>query len=636
VKETAEKEMKTGKRQAQGAEPGRNRPDTVHTCWPSERTLLDEEVTIREPSGDVSGGFEKKPRLGALLVKLGAISQELLRLALNHQKSGGLRLGEALVELNVITEEVMRRALCRQLEVPFIKANSIHVDTDLRRLFNRNYAQRHGIVPLAKRGSTVTLIMDDPTDQQLIDELQARTGFTLKVVSSTRAGILDAFHRVYEHTEVARSDSRLQGVHEENHKTQEVSKYLAPLGLRRADSLVTELIGVALRNSASDIHIETTDRRLDIRFRIDGVLQELYMGPLEDELNRLQREVVSRIKILGNLDIAERRRPQDGSFRVRLVKGGEDAKIDFRISIVQGYYGENIVLRVLDNRKAPKSIDKLGFSGRINQELHELLKRNTGILLVTGPTGSGKTTTLYGALMTCYRPGIKILTAEDPIEYVYDKITQCEVNARIGNTFARFIRAFLRQDPEVIMVGEIRDSETAEMAFRAAQTGHLVLSTLHTNDAVSSITRLLDLNVDPSLIASCLLGALSQRLVRQVCTDCGSEYQPEKEILKTFFDVAPRGVRWFKGKGCAQCNHTGYYGRMAVAELWIPTDNDIILINRGAGIDELRKSSARKTIFMAEDAIEKLRAGKTNLEEFVRTLPFSSVSQFHQIQGRLA
>jgi type IV pilus assembly protein PilB len=317
------------------------------------------------------------------------------------------------------------------------------------------------------------------------------------------------------------------------------------------------------------------------------------------------------------------------------VKEGQEVKIDFRISVIPGYYGENVVLRILDARNAPKSIDELGFSERINDTLHRLLKRNTGIILVTGPTGCGKSTTLYGALMTSYRPGIKILTAEDPIEYVYDKITQCEVNEKLGNTFAKYVRAFLRQDPEIIMVGEIRDTETAEMTFRAAQTGHMVLSTLHTNDAIGSITRLLGLDVDPSLISSCLLGVVSQRLVRGICPNCKKEYMPSKQLLREFFEVPPVDIRWFKGQRCSQCNHTGYSGRIAVSELWIPSEKDTILINKGEGVDELRESSAQSTIFMSEDAMEKLRAGKTNLEELIRTLPFSSIYQFRRLARHL-
>jgi type IV pilus assembly protein PilB len=524
----------------------------------------------------------------------------------------------------------MRQTLCLQLNVPYINFDNITIDRSLSKLINKNFAQKHRIVPIAKLGQTITLAVDDPTQKDLIQELQSITGLSMNVVTATRAAILDAFSRLYEETKTS-DDLGVQLIEEEMPDSDRTSKYLDSHQSRRADTLVGKIIGMALNNSASDIHLETTDRRMFTRFRIDGVLQELHLGNLEEELNRLRREVVSRIKILGRLDIAERRRPQDGSFRARLVRDAQEVKIDFRISIVPGYYGENVVLRILDARNAPKSVDELGFSERLNDTFIELLKRNTGIILVTGPTGSGKSTTLYGGLMASYRPGIKILTAEDPIEYVYDKITQCEVNPKIGNTFANYIRAFLRQDPEIIMVGEIRDSETAEMAFRAAQTGHLVLSTLHTNDAISSITRLLDLGVDASLLASCLLGVLSQRLIRQVCPNCKTEYVPTDELMREFFNTPPPDLAWHKGLGCSQCNHTGYSGRVAVAELWSPSQQDMILVNKGAGIDELRESSAESTIFMAEDAMDKLRQGSTNLEELIRTLPFSNIYHFRHL-----
>jgi len=622
--------VKKGDKQAQENKGG-GEPQKMGEAEPFGRIVLEQEILSEEHSGLVSAGGERRPRLGHLLVRSGALSEEMLKVSLEHQEKSGIRLGEALVELNFVTEEVMRQTLCTQLNIPFINFDNIQVDRTLSRVINKNYAQRHRIVPIAKIGRTMTLVMDDPTHTELVEELEAFTGFTINVVTSTRAGIVDAFSRLYEDKQPRGMHLGLQLIDEEGAETESLSKYVDSPQNRRADTLVTQLIGIALRNGSSDIHLETTDRRIFIRFRIDGVLQELYLGPLGDEVNRLRREIVSRIKILGKLDIAERRRPQDGSFRARIVKNGEESKVDFRISIIPGYYGENVVLRVLDARKAPKSIHELGFSERINDTMNRLLKRNTGILLVTGPTGSGKSTTLYGALMTAYRPGIKILTAEEPIEYVYDKITQCEVNPKIGNTFANYIRSFLRQDPEIIMVGEIRDAETAEMAFRAAQTGHLVLSTLHTNDAVSSITRLLDLNVDPSLIASCILGVLSQRLIRQICPHCKVEHVPSKELLKEFFHMTPPDVSWFKGRGCGLCNHTGYSGRLAVAELWTPSDEDIILINKGAGINELRRSSYRSTILMAEDAVEKLAGGTTNLEELIRTLPYSTVHQFQNL-----
>ncbi|MBW1896828.1 MAG: Flp pilus assembly complex ATPase component TadA [Deltaproteobacteria bacterium] len=605
--------------------------DKLKTYKPIGQILVDQGALTKKRLNYILDLHKKRLRLGEILLRAGAVTQELLEIALEHHKKTGIRLGEALVELNFLTEEEMRQTLCTQLNVPYVNFNNIRIDRSLAKLINKNFAQKHRIVPIARMGRTMTLAMDDPTETDLIQELQGITGISINVVTSTRAAILDAFSRLYEETKTS-EDLGVQLVEEEMPDS-ERSKYLDSHQSRRADTLVGKIIGMALNNSASDIHLETTDRRMFTRFRIDGVLQELYLGPLEEELNRLRREVVSRIKIIGKLDIAERRRPQDGSFRARLVREAQEVKIDFRISIVPGYYGENVVLRILDARNAPKSLNELGFSKRLNDTFEQLLKRNTGIILVTGPTGCGKSTTLYGALMTSYRPGIKILTAEDPIEYVYDKITQCEVAPKIGNTFAKFIRAFLRQDPEIIMVGEIRDSETAEMAFRAAQTGHLVLSTLHTNDAISSITRLLDLGVDASLLSSCLLGVISQRLVREVCSYCKTEHLPPKELLQEFFDVPPSDLGWYKGRGCSHCNHTGYSGRVAVAELWTPSQKDMILINKGASIDELRNSSAESTIFMAEDAMEKLRHGSTNFEELIRTLPFSNMYRFRHLNN---
>lgn len=539
------------------------------------------------------------------------------------------------MSLNCLSEEIMRQALCTQLNIPFVDLNSIHLDPRLARLINRKYAQNRRIVPLIKTGTTLILAMDDPTDTQVVEELYAFTELNIQAVTSTRSAILHAFARLYDEYQVNQEAHKGFEIIDEEAREAEASEYVNTQRLGKANVLVSQLISTGMKHGASDIHLETTDRRLYVRFRIDGVLQDLGLGDMEEQLSRLRREVVSRIKIMGNLDIAEKRRPQDGSFRAVVGFNGNRTHADFRISIVPGYYGENVVIRILDSSKAPKSIDGLGFSPRINRSLHRLLERNTGIILVTGPTGSGKSTTLYGALMTAYRPGIKILTAEDPIEYVYDKITQCQVNPVIGNTFANYIRAFLRQDPEVILVGEIRDSETAEMAFRAAQTGHLVLSTLHTNDAVGTVPRLLGLAVDPGLIGSCLIGVLAQRLIRQVCPRCKQAYNPPEALMREFFPVSPPNVRWVTGRKCAHCNHTGYKGRLVVAELWTPTAQEFMLINKGADVEKIQESAYANpaTVSMAEDAMVKLQEQKTNLEELVRTLPFSSIHQFRRFYG---
>jgi type II secretory ATPase GspE/PulE/Tfp pilus assembly ATPase PilB-like protein len=313
-----------------------------------------------------------------------------------------------------------------------------------------------------------------------------------------------------------------------------------------------------------------------------------------------------------------------------MERDGKATSIDLRISIVPSYYGESVVLRLLDKRNAPASIEHLGFSSAITERLQYLLQRPAGIVLITGPTGSGKTSTLYGALMTVYRPGIKIVTVEDPIEYVYEHFIQSEVKERIGNTFAAYLRALLRHDPEVIMVGEIRDSETAELAFRAAQTGHLVLSTLHTNDAVSAVTRLQDLKIDPSMITSSLLGVLAQRLVRRICQDCKEEHKPSEELLREFFSTPPSDVRWYRGRGCNNCGAKGYKGRMPVAELWVPSDEDIRFINKDAPFDQIRASARKSTITMGEDVGDRLREGRTSLEELMRMLPYPSVYQFRE------
>ena len=598
---------------------------------PIGQLLVNHKIITQKQLNYILDRYWKRARLGDIMVRSGVITKELLKVALEGQKKTGLRLGEQLVKQNLISEKKMRQILCSQLNIPFVNLENITIDPSLAKLINRNFSQRNQIVPIARIGDTLTLVMDDPTSFGLVEELESMTGLTINVVTSTRAAIRDVFERLYEAKRFFDEQVGIEVVEEGVLDAADTFNPLESLELQRADSIVSQLISMGLSYGASDIHLESLDRQIVIRFRVDGVLKEPYLGSLQNELNRNQHEIVSRIKIIGKMDITERRRPQDGSFRARVKKDGENIKVDFRISIVPGYYGENVVIRILDARNAPTSIDQLNFSTKITEKFHQLLKRNEGVILITGPTGSGKSTTLYGALMTIYRPGIKILTAENPIEYVYENITQCEVNEKIGNTFVNYIRAFLRQDPEVIMVGEIRDSETAQMALRAAQTGHLVLSTLHTNDTFSSILRLFGLDIDPSLIASCLVGVVSQRLVRQICPNCKKEYLPPGELIKEFFTVPPPDMSWYMGQKCSACNYTGYKGRIAVSQLWVPSDNDILLINKGVINDELRISSDQNTIFMVEDAMTLLREGKTNLEELIRTLPYSSIYQFRNL-----
>jgi type IV pilus assembly protein PilB len=604
------------------------------TYKPMGQIFIEQKMVTARQLNAVLDKYHKRARLGEILVRAGVITGEQLDIALSHQGNTNLPLGEMLIKLNYITEEVMRQALCKQLNIPFIDLDNFTIDPGLRKLINQSYAKNHYVVPIATIANALTLAMNDPANISVVNELRSSTGMTITVVTSTSAKIQRAFARLY--------GAELPGDREPEHgqdliiddepQDRPASKYLEGIQQsQRADELVRKILNLAVKSRASDIHIEALDRRIRVRFRLDGVLNELDLGSLQEALDRNRREIVSRIKILGKMDIAEKRRPQDGSFRVRLEKNGESITVDLRVSVIPVHYGENVVLRLLDPRNAPKSILQLGFSTLITDTLHHLLKRPAGILLITGPTGSGKSSTLYAALMTIVRPEIRVLTAENPIEYVYDNLSQCEVNEKIGNTFASYLRAFLRHDPEVMMIGEIRDQETAEMAFRAAQTGHLLLSTLHTNDAISAVMRLLDLGIERNILTSALLGVQAQRLVRTICQACREEYTPANHLLREFFEVPPEGLRWFHGKGCPQCHFTGYKGRMAVAELWTPSERDIMLINKDAPFDAIRASASESTILMATDAMEKLRAGRTTLEELYRTLPFSSIQQFRRI-----
>jgi type IV pilus assembly protein PilB len=597
---------------------------------PLGHILVAQKVITRRQLVSVLERHRRSSRLGDLLLKSGAITAAQLGTALVEQRRAGQALGETLVRLKYVTEERLRQALCLQLHIKFFDLDSIMIDPSLRSAVNSRFALRHRVVPLARVGDTLVVAMDDPTLTGLVDELGRSTGLRIEVVTSTGASITRALGRLYapelqpqlgagedvdvisEDVEVPAARPPLTG---------------APRRTESADHIVRKLLRVAVDQRASDIHLETVDRRLQVRFRIDGILQYFNLGALEEALVRQRAEVLSRIKILSRLDIAERRRPQDGSFRARVEHEGRVMAMDFRVSIIPGHFGENAVIRLLDPRSAPDAIESLRLAEPVTARLGQLLRSSTGMILVTGPTGSGKSTTLFGILQSVYRPEIKIVTAEDPIEYVCDRFSQHEVNERIGNTFAQYVRSFMRHDPEVIMIGEIRDGETAELAFRAAQTGHLVLSTLHTNDAVSAVTRLRDLGVDPNLCTSSLLGVLAQRLVREVCWNCKEEYVPSRALLREVFDVPPEPFRWYRGAGCAACHHTGYRGRVAIAELWTPSDDDVMLINRDAPLDDLRQTAEKSTLSLAEDVVAKLRDGRTNLEELIRGLPHSTLRQ---------
>ena len=582
-----------------------------------------------DPTRAASSG---RGRLGEILREFGAISEAQLEHALAQQAQLKLPLGKVLLKLNYVTDETVRQALAKQLNIPYIDLEKVTLDRRLARVINKSYARRHSLLPIAQVGRTLTVAMDDPTAAAVIDELMGLTSFGITVVTASSRAIQRAFRRLYEDsvaetTETLGADLIISSVDAPVETSPPASATRDEGATRRADELFRQILFRALEANCSDIHLEMLPSGLHVRYRIDGVLRQPHFGPLQDNLDQNMREITSRIRILCKLDIAERRRPQDGSFQVSLNRGGSKVTIDLRVSVIPSYSGESVVIRILDQTRAPRSIAALDLSPVVSSRLEELIQRPTGIFLVTGPTGSGKSTTLYACLMKLHRPEIRILTAEDPVEYVYEELSQAEVNEDIGNTFAAYLRAFLRHDPEIIMVGEIRDQETAEIAFRAAQTGHLLLSTLHTNSAIAALPRLLDLQIESSLIASSLIGVISQRLVRRICLACRQEYAPSPTALHEFFETAPTRLTFYRGAGCADCGFSGYKGRMMVADLWVPDEQDLGLITRQAPFDEVNESARRTTYSMAQDAHERLLAGTTTVEELLRVLPYGAIEE---------
>src|SRR5262245_30249227 len=617
---------------------------------PLGHILVAQNVMSRRQLLSVLERYQRHSKIGEILVKTKVISSEQLETALAEQRRLRQSFGEVVVRLKYVTEEQVRRALCLQLHINFFDLDTIGLDRSLHTLIKPRFARRSLVVPVTRVGNTLVVAMDDPTRTAVIHDLKASTGCEIEVITSTRASIRRALAHMYPGPVVAdavvdhapkvavraavrepqplASETNVLALEEIENLSEDRTVFMdVQRGAESTSAIGRQLLTLAVERGASDIHIEAVDRGIQTRFRIDGVLQELELERVSELLNLNRGKVMSRLKILSKLDIAERRRPQDGSFRARVERDGHIATVDFRISVIPGYCGESAVIRILDPRGLPQSVEALGLREPVATQLRQLLRSSTGIVLVTGPTGSGKSTTLFGALKSIYQPGIKILTAENPIEYVFDGFRQHEVDERLGNTFAKYLRSFLRHDPDVIMIGEIRDSETADLAFRAAQTGHLVLSTLHTNDTISALPRLQDLGVDANLITSSLLGVLSQRLVREVCVECREQYTPPADLRSAIVGSAPADFAWYRGRGCASCNYTGYRGRMILSELWTPNDADVVLINRGAPFEEIRRNALKSTLPMAEDAAEKLRQGRTNLEELIRALPHSALRQ---------
>jgi type IV pilus assembly protein PilB len=560
-------------------------------------------------------------RLGELLVKEQLITPLQLKKAIDTQRNSGGRLGYELTRLGYIEENELTAFLSSQYGVPSINLAEFEIDPEVLKIIPKEVVTRHQVVPINKTGNTLIVAMADPSNIYAIDDIKFITKFQIEVVVASEQAIAETIEKYYT-SEVSFDEVMMDFVEDDEEEfefAEDMEEDLNVLDLEKSagEAPVVKLVNLilldAIRKNASDIHIEPYEKQLRIRYRIDGVLYEVMKPPV-----KLKNAIISRVKIMSNLDIAERRLPQDGRIKMKMGRGKE---MDFRVSCCPVLWGEKIVLRLLDKSNLQLDMTKLGFEEGVLSEYREQIYKPYGMILITGPTGSGKTTTLYSTLSELNKSTTNICTAEDPIEFNLFGINQVQMHEDIGLNFASALRSFLRQDPDVIMVGEIRDFETAEIGVKAALTGHLVLSTLHTNDAPSSVSRLLNMGIEPFLVASSvnLIGA--QRLLRRLCKDCKEPIESEPQVLIDL-GVPPEKVEGFqvmRGAGCRTCNNTGYKGRVAVYEIMFLTDELAEFVLNGASTLELKREAIRqgmKTLRMS--ALTKLNEGMTSIEEVVR------------------
>jgi type II secretory ATPase GspE/PulE/Tfp pilus assembly ATPase PilB-like protein len=593
--------------------------------------------------------YRKQQRLGELLVEMGRITNEELNRALHEQKHSSDSLGEILIKKKIITKVQLQEALSRQSNVCFKSLEGFSYSPvekkTLASLISQRYAEKNLILPISLQGKDLTLGILKPEQIGTARELkELYTNLEIHCVLIPEEKFAELFEVLYN-----RALAGMKGLMEEEDEEDGEGKSADFMQIElnedidsqkdeapvynvkdiEVEELVNFIIKYGISNGASDIHIEQDRASVKLRYRIDGVLRDCNIAWLKKKLQEKAGSIISRIKIVSNLDIAERRIPQDGVFRINYYDKakGEKTDLDFRVATCKGIVGENVVIRILDSRNGQISLESLHHSLHVLEPFKRFVKSSAGMILVTGPTGSGKTSTLYGALRFIYNPTIKIITAEDPIEYSFPGIMQTQVNPKINVTFARLLRSFLRLDPDVILVGEIRDTETARIGFDAAQTGHLVVSTLHTNDSVSSLSRLLDLEVERSQIAACLSCSLAQRLVRRICPSCSREYVPDEDEWFPFFDSYPTHLRFYKGKGCEACGFTGFKGRTLLSEIFIVDKEIAKALGKGAEVDELRAiAMSRGMKTMLDDGLLKLR--ETTLSEILRVIPYEIVEEF--------
>ncbi|WP_422658544.1 type II secretion system ATPase GspE [Paenibacillus sp. EC2-1] len=545
-----------------------------------------------------------KKRLGDLLVENGIISQEQLQEALAEQRKTKRRLGDLLISQGYITEQQLIEVLEFQLGIPHVSLFKYNIDPAITGIIPESMAKRHQVLPFMKEGGKLMVAMADPLDYFAIEDLRMTTGFRIEPAISTREELQRAIARHYGMRD-SMSQMMVELPSQEEFEETEITDEASPIV-----RLVNQMIQQAVQLRASDIHIDPGENNLLIRYRIDGSLKTERLIP-----KQMQGFITARLKIMARLNIAERRLPQDGRIKMQF----DYKMIDIRVSTLPTMHGEKIVLRLLDMTTGVKSLDNLGFNERNIEAFREMIERPYGILLITGPTGSGKTTTLYSALNHLNKENVNIITVEDPVEYQLEGINQVHVNPAVGLTFAAGLRSILRQDPNIVMVGEIRDTETAEIAVRASLTGHLVLSTLHTNDAISTISRLRDMGIEPYLIASSLLGVVAQRLVRKICTECREAYTPSEQEMILLRNYGLHTDRLYRGKGCGHCNSTGFRGRIAIHEVMVIDDQLRAMITSSASVEELRRTAQDcGMIQLMEDGIVKVSEGITTVHEVMR------------------
>jgi type IV pilus assembly protein PilB len=567
-------------------------------------------------------------RLGDLLVREKIITPDQLEKALKAQKEAGpqARLGSTLVHMGFITGEEVTNFLSRQYGVPAINLQYFEIDPTVVKLVPEETAKRYQILPLSRVGASLTIAMVDPTNVFAMDDIKFMTGFNIEPVVASEAAIMEAIEKAYGQVEVEEgsnvdellasmgedADVELQADQGELDITElERSAEEAPIV-----KLVNIILTDAVKRGASDIHVEPYEKEYRVRFRIDGVLQHIMSPPL-----KLKDAIISRIKIMAKLDISEKRLPQDGRIMLKMQLGGRKKQLDYRVNSLPTLWGEKIVLRLLDKENLRLDMTKLGFEPDSLEKFQKAVLKPYGMVLVTGPTGSGKTNTLYSSISLLNKPDTNIMTAEDPVEFQLHGVNQVQMKDSIGLNFAAALRAFLRQDPNIILVGEIRDFETAEIAIKASLTGHLVLSTLHTNGAPETISRLMNMGIEPFLVATAVHLICAQRLIRRICSECKEEVNlPPQALLDAgYTPEESKTVKIYKGKGCSNCNGTGYKGRVGLYEVMEVDDDIRELILIGASATELkRKAMEHGMVTLRRSGLVKVKEGVTTLEEVAR------------------